>query len=64
MFVPLSDTMPCCKFVGTAIYERLDSGIQAFLDNAHARGFISDDELELLDDMSSHQRIDTYEEGY
>lgn len=49
MFVPLSDSMPCNRFVGTALYERLDAYIESMLNKLCDDSRVSDADLAELD---------------
>lgn len=50
MFVPLSDTQPCNRFVGTATYERREACIEEVFEAAMDRGYFTDDDLLFLFD--------------
>lgn len=64
MFVPLSDTQPCNRFVGTATYERLEAGIEATFEAAMERGYFTDEDLTFLfNDHPIHFNI-TFEEEF
>lgn len=59
MFIPLSDSMPCNRYVGTATYERLDEAISNIFNK---RGYITDHELDMI--CQNPIKFYFYEEDY
>ncbi|OUN23621.1 hypothetical protein B5G34_00540 [Flavonifractor sp. An82] len=52
MFIPLSDSMPCNRFVGTALYERMEAFADRLIDELCSRGQVSDLDLAVVDQPS------------
>ena len=45
MFIPLSDSMACNRFVGTALYERMEAFADRLIDELCSKGRVSDLDL-------------------
>lgn len=52
MFIPLSDSMACNRFVGTALYERMEAFADCLIDELCSRGQVSDLDLAVVDQPS------------
>ena len=52
MFVPLSDSMPCNRFVGTALYERAEEFADRLIDRLCEMHRVSDSDLSELEQCS------------
>ena len=61
MFIPLSDSMPCNRYVGTVTYERLDAAISEIFSDSK-QGYITDHELDMI--CQEPIKISVYEEDY
>lgn len=49
MFIPLSDSMPCNRFVGTALYERAEEFADRLIDRLCEMHMVSDSDLAELE---------------
>ena len=52
MFIPLSDSMACNRFVGTALYERMEAFADRLIDELCSKGMVSDLDLAVVDQPS------------
>ena len=62
MFIPLSDTMPCNRYVGTATYERHEAAIEAIFEASSKRGYMTEYEIGFI--YQEPIKISAYEEDY